>query len=59
MNEDFVNALENAAELYAEYLSVTGQGTLQDEVAMAEPLRTTAYPVGFALDERKVHAVVG
>lgn len=62
MNEKLIEALDSASELYAEYLAVSGQGqgvVAGEAVEFPEPLRNSAYPVGFALDDRKVNALVG
>lgn len=60
MNDEFVNALEQAERLYSEYLVASGQSSVDCGIDLIrEPNRNAAYPVGFALDERKVHALVG
>jgi hypothetical protein len=60
MNEEVQLALEEAEAQYREYLSVAQLASVSaEQLALMEAERSISYPLGFTLDECKVHALVG
>lgn len=59
MNEQFDEALRQAEESYNRYLAASTYSFAAEYRVAAEPIRSESYPVDFALDERKVHAILG